>query len=260
MLGTGNPCRPHRFLPWRCSPQLEYQPPYSIRPNPADAFVRFPGYLNFTHAIMVRVLGLQYRQDGLVPGECHVKKYFVDQGQELQINVEADELQNIRCYHLQYWDGKRHNADGSDVIEEEEADPSDSDVSKRLASNVVAAKSYANVVALKAKSRITSTAADSTSATVDIQSSDMITDPIHPITGDRFSTMIARSMLNEDLRATQVELMDVDFELIVSNAVIDVPISGIFFPLSDSILNSIRLVDFTSLEYRLDITLASFNY
>ncbi|CAM6109909.1 unnamed protein product [Calypogeia fissa] len=120
-------------------------------------------------------------------------------------------MQDIRAYHLRYWEGRRYNADGSEAMDgQDEADPDDSDLSKRLASNVVSTRIFASVVALKSKS-VTGVAGDRNSNVV--QCREFADDPIHPVTGDHFSTMIGRALLNEDIRATQVELMDPEFKL-----------------------------------------------
>ncbi|CAM6110083.1 unnamed protein product [Calypogeia fissa] len=127
-----------------------------------------------------------------------MEKYFIDQRQQLQIVVEANEMQNIRAYHLQYWEGRRYNADGSEAMDgQDEADPDDNDLSKRLASNVVSTWIYASVVGLKSKS-VTGVAGDSNSNVV-VQCRELADDHIHPVTGDGFSTMIGRALLSEDI-------------------------------------------------------------
>ncbi|CAM6098425.1 unnamed protein product [Calypogeia fissa] len=164
-----------------------------------------------------------------------MEKNFIDQGQQFAIVVEATEMQNIRAYHLQYWEGRRYNADGSEAMDgQDEADPDDSDLSKRLASNVVSTRIYASVVALKSKS-VTGVAGDSNSNVV-VQCREVADDPIHPVTGDRFSTMIGRALLNEDIRATQVELMDPEFKLGHGDSNNDGPIDCSFFSLSTNAL------------------------
>jgi hypothetical protein len=57
LLGTSRPQGGiHRFIPWHGILRLTFQTCKVLFPEPQDAFVGHPGYLNFTHAICVTVM------------------------------------------------------------------------------------------------------------------------------------------------------------------------------------------------------------
>lgn len=185
LLGTSSPHGGnHRFIPWHGTPRLSFQTREVLDPYPRDAFVGYPGYLNFTHTICVTVMQQHDFMALVVPAFAFVRD--LPRGRE--IRVPHVEMERLRRLHSSYWTGSRYLEDGSS---DHVSDGSDDD------DGVDRGRSHANPLA----PLVSSVRAD---GTVVLE----VHDPIDPITGERFSEIVARALRYEDRRATQVELMD----------------------------------------------------
>lgn len=151
LIGTSHPSRQHRYLPWAGgTPRLSGQPLESIVPVPPAFFQAHPGYLNFTHAIRVRIMGLHDIQDHRIPGVGLFHTLLnQNQGQPLPVypTVPPEEIEKIRRCHQAYWQGTRlESSDGSDNDRGDsgglDAKPN-TDITHRLAYNVQLIKSAA---------------------------------------------------------------------------------------------------------------------
>lgn len=118
LLGSSKPRQAHRFLPWHGTPRKDFQPLQHIWPTPLKAFMVYKGYLNFTHAIQVQVLGPTNIIDNLVLEFGHCQEHFIRESPtrspRVDIYVSPCELGLIRELHLAYWEGNCYNADGID--------------------------------------------------------------------------------------------------------------------------------------------------
>jgi hypothetical protein len=98
LIATARPQVPHRYIPWVGTNRMDFQTREVLEPTPSGAFADQPGFMNFTHALRVRVV-TRGKQDAL--------------STPLNIIFDSDQVEKLRRLHEAYWSGVRYNRDGS---------------------------------------------------------------------------------------------------------------------------------------------------
>ena len=132
-LGTSSPTQPQRLVPWEGTPRKPFQTTESLQSVGGD-FRRFPGYLNFTHAIRVIVWQPGAVTSGTYPGLACVTA-ILDRGTTppapVDICLAPSQVELLKALHASYWSGDRYSAEGvlicGDVIDNGDGEGGDGD-------------------------------------------------------------------------------------------------------------------------------------
>jgi hypothetical protein len=193
LLGTSRPQGGiHCFIPWHGILKLAFQTREVFFPNPRDAFVGHPGYLNFTHAICVTVM----QSDEFMACIVHALAFITEVPLVHEsITILRQFMERLRRLHSSYWEGRRYSEDGSfDGGSYFSDDGDDLDHRHALSGLPLAPLEH-------------SVRANGTSVS-------HAHDPMDPEFGLHLSTRVAIAMRLEHRRATQVELMDALIDLV----------------------------------------------
>ena len=211
LLGSAHPRLPHRFIPWFGTPRLQNQIRQVLHPSPEEAFVNWPGFLNFTHALRVLVIQDNEAVRMTTPGlaYCFETRQY---GDVMDIFVPPGQIQLLHSLHARYWEGKRYSEDGQLLESGPASGPDDQRACNDDEESVVSVHE------------------------VTIPPPNEVTNPLHVRSGLPLSWRVALMFQEEDLQATQVEMLDEATQLR------DMPtpsVCGIFKPLTTGMLESL---------------------
>ena len=195
LVGTRDPRQHgHRYVPWLGTPRKPFQTSEVLVPTPRMAFQSRPGYLNFTHAIRVRVLqGGELNNINRVPGQS----YFVGippRGPAQDIRISLEEMDKLRKLHQDYWAGIRY---------QENDDSGDSDGDDEDDGNAPT-EGKDGLVEKLSKLSVGHTEGERTESD---PSEDFQNDPIDPHSGLKCSTIVQMASEEEDFRRLMFTLL-----------------------------------------------------
>lgn len=200
LIGTSQSQQPQRYVPWYGTPRISnHQTSEVLIPTPRDVFIERQGYLNFTHAIRVRVSG---EDDSLtVPGQS----FFKDASSSLggfPVTLHTNEVQKLFRLHEGYWGGVRFNEDGWPVDGDGgggSGSHDGEDTSDSLDKTPEALS--------RAAWKLNVPPAPPISPIVPGGNVGTVHNPVDPATGLSASQLMRLAGEEEDFRATQLELM-----------------------------------------------------
>jgi uncharacterized membrane protein YgcG len=111
LLGTRNLHQVHRLVPWFGTVRKAFQPLAPLEPDPLEAFCEWPGYINFSHAILVKVIGMNDLVFPSIPGMAMVRDMVVNENL-VNTHVRPSQIAYLQLSHANYWLGKRFSEDG----------------------------------------------------------------------------------------------------------------------------------------------------
>jgi len=110
-LDMRNPRQAHHFVPWFGTVRKAFEPLAPLEPDPLEAFCNWPSYINFSHAILVKVIGMNDPVFPTIPSMAMVWNMVVN-GDLVNTDVRPNQIAYLQSLRANCWLGKRFSEDG----------------------------------------------------------------------------------------------------------------------------------------------------